>query len=208
MLCNLLCSGVYVQRNEKRNDVYIWPVFRRGGVMVSSGISVPMSNIGRGIACFFAGCIIAKIYERKDILNTRLIGWLAFSVCMIAFVLGKIYGFERAWGNVQMTVIVALFPLLVISVLFLSWLQKILSVGVLKFLGHLSMCIYFWHFPIQYLIEDIRICFGLNINYSSKKIWLLYVGLVLGVSWIYQKFIQNKINFKIFLRQEAGIWQK
>ena len=200
---------VYMFKGIKNAMVYVYGTFFIfGGVMVSSGISIPISNIGRGIVCFFAGCIIAKIYEHKDILNTKLIGYLAFGICIIAFALGKIYGFEKAWGNVQMTVILVFFPMLIISVLFLSWLQKILSLGVLKFLGRLSMCIYFWHFPMQYLIEDIRVCLGLNINYSSKKMWLLYVVSVSGFAWIYQRFIQNRINFKIFLRQETRIRQK
>ncbi len=161
------------------------------------------AEIGRGIACFFIGAIIAKIYEYRNVLNTKLIGGFAFSICVICFALGKIYGFEKAWGSIQMTVIIAFFPLLIISVLFLSWFQKILSLGILKFLGRLSMCIYFWHFPIQYLIKDIEVCLGLNINYSSKKVWSLYVALVLGVSWVYQKLIQGRINFKVFLKSET-----
>lgn len=207
LLCYVVFYAVVYMLRQKKNAITYGYVLisAAGGGIILSGVNIPMLNaeIGRGIACFFIGAIIAKIYEYRNVLNTKLIGGFAFSICVICFALGKIYGFEKAWGSIQMTVIIAFFPLLIISVLFLSWFQKILSLGILKFLGRLSMCIYFWHFPIQYLIKDIEVCLGLNINYSSKKVWFLYVALVLGVSWVYQKLIQGRINFKVFLKSET-----
>lgn len=55
------------------------------------------------------------------------------------------------------------------------------------------MAIYLWHFPVQCLIKIIDLHFGLNINYSCRETWLLYAGLVLLVSALYEKCAAPKL---------------
>lgn len=54
-----------------------------------------------------------------------------------------------------------------------------------------------FHFIVQYAIRNIDIYWGLGLNYSARKVWVVYVLATLLVSVIY-KHLFAKLNTKLF----------
>ena len=76
---------------------------------------------------------------------------------------------------------------MVLCALFVPWLNKALQWRPLVYLGSLSIYIYLFHFPVQCLIRVADVYFDLHLIYSAKKVWLLYVIVVICVAAIYKK---------------------
>lgn len=56
------------------------------------------------------------------------------------------------------------------------------------------MSIYLWHFPVQCLIKIFDLYFNLGIDFSSKKVWFIYVLITLGVAVISHLFVEKYLN--------------
>ena len=85
-------------------------------------------------------------------------------------------------------------PSIIFSVLYVSWLNLLLSMKPMLFLGSLSINIYLLHFIMQCIIRNMDLYFKLKLDYSLKKTWLLYCNSTIIVSVLYSKYVEKKIN--------------
>lgn len=192
LICYVMFYAI-VYKAKRKSTVYysLIVIVFVGAIILTTGINYPILNnlVARGISCFSIGAILAGIYEKRERVNSKLLGYVFLLALVTLYGVMRLNG-DAAIGNVQMTFIIAIAPMLILSVLFVPWLSKILQWTPLAFLGTLSIDIYLWHFPVQCTIKIIDIYCGLNLNYSSKKIWLSYVSTVLIVCLIYDKCIK------------------
>ncbi|MBQ8246321.1 MAG: acyltransferase [Lachnospiraceae bacterium] len=207
----LLCCYValyFIINKFKANDDYL--VFAyvvtalAGGVIILMEINFPLFNflMGRGFACFFVGALLAKVFQLKNLLHEQRIGYLSLIFLIGIGILISVFGYEIL-GNLQMTVILGIAPTLILSVLFVPWISKLLSLKPFVYLGKISLSIYLWHFPVQCVWKIVDVYWGLEINYSSRLIWLSYVATVLLLSVLYEKFFAEKVQAinKLFVRK-------
>lgn len=166
-----------------------------GVVLLITKLNYPIFNslIARGVACFFIGAFLAKLYQSRANFNYKRVGitCMIFLFLWVLFVLK--YGYAIC-GDMQLFIILGAGPLLLCGILFCKWVNAFFSFPVFVYLGKISLSIYLWHFPIQCLIRCIDVYFNLNINYSSRKIWIIYVVSVLLITSVYEKLIKGRFT--------------
>lgn len=177
-------------------------------VLAEAGMAIAMTNsmgygingaVGRAIAGFFVGCILAKIYEKKDLLNEKRIGIAALILIAITEALTVKFGWGFQ-GILPLFTIIAFGPFLIIAILFLPILNKIFASKVLRKLGDMSLSIFMWHYPVQLIFVLTEYNYRIRIDYSSPVIWLIYVVAVFIFTLIYDFLLKDRINnfYKLF----------
>lgn len=173
-------------------------------MIILSRYNMPVFNslMGRGFACFFIGAILAKVYQQKNNIYAQRIGYVCLIFLVVIWELTGCFGYE-VLGNLQMAVILGIAPALILCVLFVPWISKLFSFRPMVYLGRMSLSIYLWHFPVQCVWKIIDVCFGLEINYSRRVIWLLYAASVLLLSALYEKLLAAKVQEtgRLFVRK-------
>ena len=98
-------------------------------------------------------------------------------------------------------------PLMILSLLYVPWLNRLFSIRPLLYLGSLSISIFLFHFLMQCTIRNFDLALKLELNYSSKKVWLLYAGSTIIVSAAYNKFAEKGVN-ALFTRTAGAFLRK
>lgn len=97
-------------------------------------------------------------------------------------------------GDITLVMTLGFGPILILSTLFIPWMRSIFGSVLLKFFGTISLEIYLLHFPTQCCIKIVDIFFGLELNYSSKYVWIAYVVITIGISTVYHFLLSQKIE--------------
>lgn len=179
-------------KSKSKNEIhYRWMM--GGAFVILTGMSYPVFNslIGRGLLCFSVGVWLTAIYEKREVIKSQSLGYVCFAALIALYILFRLKG-SGIFGNLQMAFILGIAPMIIISSIFVLWLNKFLSWKPLVYLGSLSINIYLFHFPVQCFIEIVNKYANLQLNYSSKKVWLMYVALTLIVSAVYKSFVSRK----------------
>ena len=183
----LLFFLVCYKLNNKNEIIYSFSFLSvLGFALLLSKVDLPMLNqlTGRGLSCFSIGVLLEELYKNKKIVKKY--ACVGLGIIISAYVLLRFRG-TAPFGNLQAVFILAIAPLMIICAITLPWLGRILSLPPLKELGKLSVEVYLFHFPIQLMIK-LADCFGqLHLNYSSKKVWLLYVTFTLVTAYSWKK---------------------
>ena len=163
-----------------------------GAIILLTHLNYPIFNnlIGRGILCFSIGVGLVKIYEEREKFNSRLLGYICM-IALVAIYLGYRIKGSEILGNLQMAFILGIGPMIILSAILVPWLNKLLSLKSIVYIGTLSIDIYLFHFPVQCLIGIIDKYANLQLNYSWK-VWVVYVAVTLIVSVLYKSFISRK----------------
>lgn len=178
-------------KNEICYKYMIW-----GGVgafIILSNMNYPVFNslIGRGLLCFSIGVFLARMYEKREMFNTLLLGYVCLAVLVGMYLLLRLKG-SGIFGNLQMAFILGIAPMMIVTAISIPWLNKFLSLKPLAYLGSLSINIYLFHFSVQCLIVIMDRYANFYINYSSRKIWILYVTATLIMSAVYKSFVAKR----------------
>lgn len=204
--CLSICFFLYIvfyfiayRCKERKVLYYVSAAMAVGGLVLSNfGVNYPLFNtqIGNGVACFFIGVLLTKLYYDKDALRSKRFGYL----CLIGLIIFYVLNFTRPQyiGNFLFLFIMGLAPMIILSILFIPWVDKVFSFMPFVFLGNISVAIYLLHFPIQCTIMDIIIYSGLNLNFSSVLFWLFYIAVVIALSALYQFVIGKHFENFIF----------
>lgn len=189
-------SVIYFSK-EKINVIYIYIILMFLGLgIISMKLNYPfLLNLffGRGLSCFSIGVILANIYINSNKLNTNLIGYICL-IILVFYYSVYISRYNAIIGNNSFIFIMLISPSIIISILYVSWLNKLLSMKPMLFLGSLSINIYLLHFIMQCIIRNMDLYFKLKLDYSLKKTWLLYCNSTIIVSAVYNKFFEKRIN--------------
>jgi peptidoglycan/LPS O-acetylase OafA/YrhL len=206
--CISICFILYIIHfavmyfsKEKINAIYSYIILTFIGLsFFSMGWNYPFilnPMVGRGLSCFSIGVILANIYLNSDKLNTTLIGYLSLIILTLYYLIHDT-SYNIVIGNFRFVFIMIFSPLIIFSCLYVSWVNKFLSIKPMIFLGSLSMDIYLLHFIVQCIIINIDLSFQIRLNYSLKKIWLLYCFSTIIVSFIYNKYVDKLIKYLLF----------
>jgi peptidoglycan/LPS O-acetylase OafA/YrhL len=203
--CISICFILYIIHfaimyfsKEKINAIYSYIILAFIGLsIISMRWNYPFilnQMVGRGLSCFSIGVILANIYLISDKLNTTLIGYLSL-IILTLYYLFYYTRYNLIIGNFRFVFIMIISPLIIFSCLYVSWINKFLSKKPMIFLGSLSINIFLLHFIVQCIIINIDLNFKIRLNYSLKKIWLLYCFSTIIVSFIYNKYVDKFIKF-------------
>lgn len=178
----LICSKV-----KKTSSIYctfalLWTI---GGMLILSGWNYPVLNrlIGRGLIGFSSGVILYGIQTELIKRHARTAGYICLVFLALVYILLRFFPVYA--GNIQMLFILGIAPAILISALNVSWLGKALGWKPLAYIGKVSIGIYLLHFPVQLLLHTADLLFHISFDYSSKKFWLLYVGVTFLTASVY-----------------------
>lgn len=165
-----------------------------GVIILNLGWRGPVMNtyVARGLLCFSIGIILAYCYQNEHLFRTRNLGYM--SLLFLAFVYLMFRRIPQIIGDMQMLFILFIAPIIIICVIYVPWINKLLSTRLATYFGSLSMEIYLFHFIVQCAIKDIDIYFNLQLNYSSHIVWIVYAVSTIVVSIIYKQFLSKKIT--------------
>lgn len=153
-----------------------------GTIILQQQLERPVLNslVARGLTSFSVGVLLFMLQERfihgerpKQITGALCVGILAVFYPLLRYN-GSAYA-----AHMQMLFIFLLAPTIAGGALYFRPLQRILCWKPLLFLGSISFEIYLLHFPAQCIIRILDISCGLNLNYASGVVWLLYASFVL-----------------------------
>lgn len=151
---------------------------------------------GRGIASFSIGVILALMYKYYNKLNFKLIGYCSLSIVIIYHITYRVDSALIDKSILFYIMFVA--PAVIISVLYIPWLNKLFSLKPFQFLGSISFEIYLLHFCVQCAIKDIDLALGLNINYSKSLCFIIYPIIVLFVCIIYKLCLAKYVEKALY----------
>lgn len=173
-----------------------------GVFLIKAQLNYPLFNdkMGRGFLCFFVGMIlyeINRLISNSKYKNAVIIG--CFAILLTLFVLVKIFTVSIL-GNVQLVLSIIIAPTAIIICLNSKIVSKILNLMPIVYIGEISYSIYLWHFPIQLFINTINIRLNLGLNFSSAKVFLMYILITLIISALSYELIEKKLGS--FLRKK------
>lgn len=193
LLCYLVFWFVIKKTKEETLLVKYLLLIIVGIGVCQKGLDLPLLNIStaRGLIGFFVGSILYEIYMGCKVKRNFFNALLGIVLC-VTYIITRLCGYT--WiGNVHF--FFALFCAPMIIWLAVDWkpLRWLLECKPLVFLGKCSVHIYLWHFPVQCMFKIVETYNEWSINYSSKKIFLLYILLSLMVS-VVSFYITNYIK--------------
>ena len=200
--CITVCFVMYiiffaVMRSTRSYTVSVipWSVLMAAGyLMVWKEADYPVINtlIGRGFICFPFGVLMAYAYLHMPDKAKLPTGFVA------TVGLAAVYYYLRRTDpllplRTQMIYTFIFAPLMILAALYLKPLNKALATRPVQYLGELSLPVYLLHFFVQVMIDMANRHFEWEFNYSSRKVWLLYVICVLAVAAIYNEIVHKRI---------------
>lgn len=184
----------YFSKGNKYRFYFVGLVFL--GLYISksklNNLSIPLLNMDRLYISFFMGCLMYEFHKLINISKHRNIILIILSVVLATVVsVGSIFG-NKAFGDAYLAVYaILIFPLVVILSLNIKIINKLLVIRPLSYLGEISYSIYLWHFPVQLLIKTFNDTLFLNIDFSSKKVFLGYALITLLISILSFHFLER-----------------
>ncbi len=200
--CISVCFVMYILfflilrncRSFGRAAVPFFLMMVAGFILVRKDYSYPVINtlIGRGLLCFPIGVMIAVLWLHNSLKYRNIIGAAALTLAI------AVYIFLRRTDplmpfRTQMIYTFALAPLIILAALYFKPLNRLLATSPVQYLGKLSLPVYLLHFFVQCVFDMTRRYFELDLNYSSRKVWLLYVASVLLVAALYYELIEKRL---------------
>ena len=199
-ICTLLyCVFYYIAYSSKNKNEIIYKSLFIISLVYILYTTTNIINIlvFRGFLSFFVGVILAFVYEKKDCFNYKLIGWISILFVIFSIIVMRKYD-EKYIGNIQMFIILGFGPALIMATLFNNIINRIFSCKFALMFGKISISVFLFHFPVQCFLKIIDNYYSLQINYSLKYIWLIYVLLTIIISCIYTFFIDSKFSKMLF----------
>lgn len=154
----------------------------------------------RGLIGFFSGCLLceacSRINSMVDKWKKNLLIWSAFFALLIICAIGIRYGHAVFAPSVLVVVVygMVIWPLLVFLVVCMPAIRWVLQQKPFLFLGKISFSMYLIHFPVMIVLQDVNIILNLGLNYEAKKVFILYVLLVLVISVCCYYLVERKMT--------------
>ncbi|WP_143321017.1 acyltransferase [Clostridium sp. HBUAS56010] len=177
-----------------------------GLILQIFSFNVPLFNsqVGRIIFCFFTGCLLSKLQgmilaKQKQLLFSCICGAILLFHFSAILIFGYEFAIVKMLGNYSIVYSVLFFPCIILLALNSSVVNKILSLAPFRFLGDISYSIYLIHYPIQLALVTIFPFF----NYSERKIFFVYIILVIIFSSISYYFFEKRLQ--TYIRSKAKL---
>lgn len=181
-------------KNKRYIYFYVFLIFL-GMYINKTNLNYPLlnTNMSRVFIGFFIGCIVYILNEKveKSKIKNRIICGVAILLGIVVF--NAITFGHKTLGNWTFVYTVFIYPSIIVLALNIGILTRILRIKPLLFLGNLSYSMYLWHFPVQITIKTLDDAFKLNINYSSKWIFVIFVLTTIAVSTVSYYFVEKPL---------------
>ncbi len=190
--CYILFYFVLYKLKDETKVYYAFGALSIVGLaVIASKINMPLINllIGRGVACFSIGVVLSCIYKNRSKFRSQKLGYMCLFIAAASYVIIRFY--PKYTGDFRMAFILGMAPAIVLCTVLLPWVNKCLGLLPLRYLGQISIGIYLLHFPVQCFLRDVELIRDVPFNYSGRKMWLLYVVLVIVSASIYRFLIQK-----------------
>jgi len=194
----------YVAHASKKNNFKYLTLCALLVVLGWSFLATPVKfaftfeNISRGYLCFFLGCLLKEANDCIQLNAKKVISGVSLLISLVLFILTIKFGQEEVLGSLRMTLILFVFPNLILAAINLRPMGKILEWRPLIFLGKISTDLYFWHFPAFMLIRILAIYCPIQQFYSTG--WFYFLIIIYGVLvGILSHSIFNSQKFKCFV---------
>ncbi|MDO8265896.1 MAG: acyltransferase, partial [Candidatus Saccharibacteria bacterium] len=196
----------FLVKKTRKNILYF---LATSGALVFLGIYTVLRNIdipplgatttGRALIGFFMGCILYflnQFYVKLDHKKKKIILSLLMSWMLIVITLGIKFG-SSIYGELSPFYSICIYsPLIFLAVNFRA-LRKFLSLKPFRTLGDASYAIYLLNFPLLILINTMTSVFDIQLNFYSKKIFLLHLVALVALSIIVHNFFEKPITYKL-----------
>lgn len=190
------CLFYYILHSRRENYFCIFAFIGLIGIALeASGLSFPIVNtmMGRGMAGFSIGVLLTRANENKLRFRSMKLGYCCL-ICLVAiWIVLRFKSIDYA-GDFSLAMLMGVGPMILLSSLFIPWLNTLVSSKVLRYLGSISLEIYLFHFPIQCCIKVAEIYLGLKMNYANEITWVIYMTITLVIASIYHFFFANKVE--------------
>lgn len=165
----------------------------------TSQIDGPLLNgqTSRALIGFFVGCLAFELYTAARRANrTTTLAWGVGAALAAIIGVGVVFG-QEALGDWHSVYLLGVFPLTVLAVLTIKPLGALFSIRPLVYLGAISFSVYLLHFPVQLGIELADQLLPIDLNYASRKFFVAYVLLVIGVGALSHRFLELPMQRRI-----------
>ncbi|MBQ4496160.1 MAG: acyltransferase [Spirochaetaceae bacterium] len=192
----VLCYALYfaVLRLAKRckiNPVYLYitlMLFAWGFHQLGSNFPFLLYHSTRGYWCFFVGCILYNIHK-SGMLNKKIY-ILALDFIVLFFLLvGHKFGIPEIFGDVRLSFVFLIFPVLILTAENLPIAKKIFSCKILTFASRYSMDIYLTHVAVLYLTLIFNKYFGWNLNFASYKVLGCILLAIFALAFVWHQLM-------------------
>ena len=138
---------------------------------------------GRGYCAFFVGVLLYE-FQSKAKLNKTKIAYTGMIIALVLIVLATIYGGDKVYGNVRMSMIFFMMPTLVLSMINIPWLSKFASLKIWKGAGNFSTNLVFSHMFTLGLMDVIFRRMGIKAEIGYKE-YLITIAVGVVISYVY-----------------------
>lgn len=194
MVCYLLFYWGAQQKD------YVW----KFGFIILLGISLLLNDEiqflflfhanARGYISFFIGVLLYQMMANG--IAIRWGGGLLF-IAVLCIIPHDIVGNR----NVLMGILGA--PSLLYICMTNRMLKQLLEVKIIKMLGRISFSVFVWHMPVMALIKLFNILLNLKLDFSSRRIWVVVVLIVVIFSAFFKYMVEDKISQALVSKGEG-----
>lgn len=195
LVCNIAFFAVcYFAKTRTAYRCGLAGVLIWGYLAMTHDLQMPLLHplLGEGVVNFFLGCILAEVYP---FISGKLHRWfrpLALLGMAVAGILMVTNGVDSALGQQIPGIAFGLSPMILYSALANPLLSRPLSCGFMKFLGKISISIFFWHMVVyEAFLQLLQLCTGSQ-NFTDQQ-YLGYLAITLAVSFLSYRYLENRL---------------
>lgn len=147
---------IYKDREIIFGVAYIPAIVGLGAII--GKVEVPFLHYmfaARGLCCFFIGVLMQRLIEAQKNREAGAVVMTGVIACATLFIL------RNQLNLVQITCILVVFPVMILLMTNVKWIQHVLFIKPVQWIGRYSMEIFMWHFPIQLFLSLLNNHFGI-----------------------------------------------
>lgn len=192
----ILCYALYFAVLRLAKWFKIKPMYFYIAVMLFAwgffqmNISFPflLYETKRGYWCFFVGCILYNIYQ--SCVFSKKFYILVLDFIVLSFLaIGHKFGMPEVFGDLRVSFIFLVFPVLILTAENLPIAKKILSCKILTFVSKYSMDIYLTHQAVLFLTLIFNQYFGWNLNFASYKVLGCIMLAIFALAFVWHQLM-------------------
>lgn len=195
----LFFLGTYWSGKYNKENLFYGAMVLLGIVIAVKGYPVVFLNC-RGMIGFFTGCLLheacVRIQSMETVRGKNMLVGTALAILLGICILGAWKGHAVFAPSTLVVVVygILIWPLCVLLAVHMPFVRWILSRKMFVFLSGISFSMYLIHFPVMVFLEDVNVLFGLGLNYASRKVFVLYVCLLMVAAMLCHYIVERKLS--------------
>ena len=203
-ICYILAYLLTKIYNKKDNKIlFVLPILV-GIFIIKTNFNFFLLNysVSRGLVAFFVGLLLGNSIltnwieraEKKQKIIFRIIILLILMLYSYCLFVPNSNLFFGSYYDIVLSYSLIFFPLLIILLFDLKYINNLGNTKIFKFLGNISFGIYIWNFPIMIIFVYLIKANILNVNILSWKFFVLNIVIHIFVGSISYLLIEKEIS--------------